>query len=286
MTFPRDDLQALAGEPRRSEACLSDLELDQLVAARSPTVRQQAHVEQCDRCRARLATFQAASAQTGLTVERLLARAAPPREAAAVVRRPAHLRGGLPARAVWSRRSRAVALAAAGGLAVSAAIVLLWPTLSAVPNDAVAAGQGAIRSKGAAMRMYLRRDGEVTRARSGDTFREGDQLRFVVRAPAEAPSAWFLMLGVEASGKMATYYPFGGERSMRIDVGSEVQLPDSLVLDGSPDTELLLSVFSDEPLEAADVAAAVRARGSPTTLDRLLDLDLPGQVHFTVLRKE
>ena len=94
------------------------------------------------------------------------------------------------------------------------------------------------------------------------------------------------MLGIEPGGKVMAYYPFGGERSMRGARGTEVQLPDSLVLDGALGDELLLSVFSDAPLEVEDVVDALEARGAPYALDRLIDLELDGQAHWTVLRKE
>jgi hypothetical protein len=270
-------LSEVAAAPRRSDRCLSDLELDQLAAGGERSVRTSGHLSSCERCRARLATFQASAAQSGLLISRLLDEA---KAEERYERQPL---------VVAPRRAPLVAAAVMMATAVGGLGVAFLPDALSSSSSSRSADEG-VRAKGAAVSMYLRRDGRVARARSGDVFHEGDQLRFVVRTPSGAadhdPDSYFLMLGIEPSGKVMAYYPFGGERSMRVARGTEVQLPDSLVLDGALGDELLLSVFSDAPLDVADVVEALEARGTPYALDRLIDLELPGQAHWTVLRKE
>lgn len=275
-----EHLSALSARPRVDDACLSDLELDEVVATRAPSVRQTAHFKACDRCRGRLAIFQAGAAQSGLLVGRLLAAA---EAEVGAVSRPARRRAPWLSPSSWQIPGWAAPAFAAAALLVSVGVGTATYLEGEGPTPSSSVGT---RTKGGTVRVFVKRGEEVRRAHSGDLFLAGDAVRFVVTAPEGlGEETWFLMIGIEASGDVMTYYPFGGERSMRLPSGSEVPLPDSLVLDRSPDTEFLLSLFSGAPVDAAEVTAALHELGTPVSLDRLVGLELPGAAQWTVLRK-
>ena len=99
---------------------------------------------------------------------------------------------------------------------------------------------------------------------------------------------YFFLVGVEESGKVSAYVPYGGDRSVRVMPGIDQPMAGSLVLDDSPQTEYFVGLFSDEPLHFDDILAEVDAvRAEHETVDEGLEhLDLPGQHRWVVVRKE
>ncbi len=266
-----------ATHPRVDGACLSDLALDRRVAGERAKAdqdrEQQQHLDTCPRCRDRLALLEAARAQAEPEIERMLRNALA--RARTVEPAPAPRSGWL----IWGRP------ALAGAALV--AIALAWGVLRQDPAETTGCELPAesIRIKGVSMRFFVQRGDEVAPGVSGDRYREGDALRFVVSS--DAPR-FLLLVGVEESGRVSAYHPFGGERSQALAPGVDIALPGSLVLDDSSTAEAFVGLFSEAPLEVADVRVAVdEALAASPGLERALEtLDLPGQHRWIVVRRE
>ncbi len=56
------------------------------------------------------------------------------------------------------------------------------------------------------------------------------------------------VLGVEAGGAVQTYFPSNGTMSVPVEPGSDIPLPNSIVLDDYIGSELYVAVFSKEPI--------------------------------------
>lgn len=262
-----------ATHPRLGRGCLSDLALDRLVAGDSSAADQARHLDTCPRCRERLALLEATRAQAAPEIERMLGIA------------QARVRTVPPAPSLRPRGFSWGRLALAG--AALLALALAWPLLRD-PVPVVPAGDlpaETIRIKGVSMRFFVQRGDRVAPGVSGDPYRPGDSLRFVVSS--DAPRN-LLLVGVEASGRVSVYHPFGGDRSAPLEAGTDIALPDSLVLDDSTEDEAFLGLFTDQPLEVDQVRAAIAdAMAVSPGLDPALGtLVLPGQHRWIVIRRE
>lgn len=168
-------------------------------------------------------------------------------------------------------------LAAAG---VAAGIVLSMQS-DAPRVDAA----GGLRTKGAGLRFFVQRRGEVKPGESGAAYRQGDALRFVI---SNDRPGFFFLVGIEQTGRISPYVPFGGERSMPSPVGADVALPGSLVLDASAATEFYVGLFTSEPLHFADIRTAferaIAANG--VSLQALRAVSLPGRHAWIVINRE
>jgi hypothetical protein len=236
------------------QGCLSDLALDRIVAGDEPRGGV-AHLEVCERCRGRLALFDSVAASP------------PVRRVLDVVS------AGSAARRPW--RFFRLPLALAGACAAAGIVFLAVRPAPPPPPDEV-------RIKGTSVTFFRQRGGEVTHGVSGDSFFPGDALRFVV---SSGSPGYFFLVGVEPSGKVVAYHPYGGSRSVPLADGREIALPGSLILDESKGTEYFGGFFSREPLGLDQIRAAVRR-----TLERSSSLpaqgvDLPATQHWIVIRK-
>jgi Domain of unknown function (DUF4384) len=244
--------------------CPSDLVLDEVVAGTGSRDTIAEHLAFCERCRSRLDLFESCAARTAPLVQRLLrsaSRSLPPPRATVLE---------------WLDR-RALRFGLAAGCA--AAVVAVAVGLRAPPAPPSAPEE--VRIKGSSMRFFRQRSGEVTNGVSGDTFLPGDALRFVV---ASGSTGWFYLVGIEPSGKVLPYYPYGGERSVPIAGGKEITLPGSLVLDESKGTEYFLGIFSPAQLRLEQIRSAVdEALKTGRPLPR--GIDVPGAQHWIVIRK-
>ena len=239
--------------PLHPAGCLSDLALDRIAAEDEP--RRNAHLDGCERCRSRLGLFAAVGAApvARRTLESASARAAK-RQPWPFVRLP---------------------LAIAGACAAAALVFLAVRPTPPRPSDEV-------RIKGTSVAFFRQRGGEVTHGVSGESFLPGDALRFVV---SSGSPGYFFLVGVEPSGNVVAYHPYGGTKSAEIAVGREIALPGSLVLDESKGVEYFGGLFSREPLRLEEIRGAVQAalaRGSPLPVE---GVDLPAAQHWIVIRK-
>jgi len=239
-------------KPLHPAGCLSDLALDRIAAG--DDLRPPVHLDACERCRSRLHLFAAVgnAPVARRTLEIASARAAE--------RRPSLLR---------------FPLAIAGACAAAALVFLaVRPRSHPVDDD--------VRIKGTSLAFFRQRGGEVAHGVSGDSFFAGDALRFVV---SSGSPGYFFLVGVEPSGEVVAYHPYGGTQSAPIAVGREIALPGSLVLDESKGVEYFGGLFSREPLQLEDVRAAVRAALARKSSLPAQGIDLPASQHWIVIRK-
>ncbi len=250
-------------QPADRGACLSDLRLDEIIAGDRSREDHAGHLAACERCAERLDLLAVEAQTDAAQVEMLLARATEVAQRPATVHRP--------------RRGTWRALVLAGGLA----------TVAVVLGVAVLPGDGE-RVKGTAIGFWVQRDGEIQRGVSGARFGEGDALRFTV---SSGEPGYFLLVGVESSGEVSPYHPFGGARSVAVAAGDDQPLPASLVLDAAPEAELFVGIFSPDPVTVAEVRRAVAdaraelGRGDELDAASISRLELPGAIHVVVINK-
>ncbi|MEW5743447.1 MAG: hypothetical protein AB1938_31340 [Myxococcota bacterium] len=109
----------------------------------------------------------------------------------------------------------------------------------------------------------------------GAQLKPKDRLRFVVN-PGGAK--YLLIASRDGAGVFTVYHPFGATESVRLEgqTPAKQELPGSVELDETLGTEHLVVVFSDEPVKAADVEAALKADAAAPKLPnaRVLSWDL------------
>lgn len=138
---------------------------------------------------------------------------------------------------------------------LATALVLLW-----VPGSGEAPDVLRVRG-GVKARLVVKRGAAVFPQAPGVALRPGDQVRLQVEDP-RGGRLWVLSLSDR--GALHRLYGFrevGGPLQM---APGELTLPDSLVLDGSPEREALYVLVADAPHAEADVARWVQeaARGA------------------------
>lgn len=92
----------------------------------------------------------------------------------------------------------------------------------------------------------------------GTVLKPKDKIRFVVNT---AGSKFLLIASRDGAGAFTVYHPFGAAQSGQV-TGNRVELPGSVELDEVTGNERLVAVFSDAPVAADAVKAALEA--SPT----------------------
>lgn len=231
---------------RLSEHCLSDLQLDRWLADElepEQVARASAHVAECLPCRAR---------REALRKDREDFVLAPP-----ALRLPELEGSGRPS----SRRSRWV-LAAIGAVAAAAALALLLRG-RVTPPELVSVND-VVRAKGSPFELaaVVERGDHQVRARSGDRVHRGDrvQLAYSTMAPV-----FLVVVGVDGTKQATVYFP-EAEVPQRVEPGSEVELPFSLVLDATPGAETFVAVACGEARLPKEVARAVEGAGAGVEL--------------------
>lgn len=247
----------------KSEAqskCLSDLALDRFVAEGGTIAQAPEHVIGCESCRGRLALFLSMQEQTRTRVARLVQSA----------------QARTPIKKVSFFRRFAMPMLLLTATASVAVVLVRHPLQEQALQD------DAIRIKGTRLQFFRQRGTEVTRGRSGDTFKEGDALRFLVTSNS---AGHFFLIGIEPTGKISAYFPFEGSRSAPWPGGNEVPLPGSLVLDASQGTEYFLGIFSREPVELEQVRLAIQESLRKDKELPKIGINVPGNHHWIVVNK-
>ena len=205
----------------RSETCVSDLLLDELLVGEITTAEERAahaHLDACRACSERL---------------QVLRRGRDP------------LAALLPQRAKrWPFAARVVL-----GGAVAAALALFAVR---VPGSAI---PDSTRTKGGPRLGYYVKHGAETRpGGAGETVRAGDTLIFTATA---ATPGFVAVLSREGPGKASVYFP-SGARAEAVAAGREVVLPVATVLDDAVGAERIYGLFcvSPEPIEPLRSALA------------------------------
>ena len=162
----------------------------------------------------------------------------------------------LRARLAGPRRPARRAMWLGGAVAAAAAVVAV--VIAARPPREPP-GQRELGIKGGPAWLVVGHRADRTfQIRNGEALAPGDALRFVI-VPDRA--LYLLIASIDGAGVASIYFPYGGARSERVD-GSRIELPGSIVLDAAPGPERLFAIFSDEPLDAAPVAAQLRELGA------------------------
>jgi hypothetical protein len=90
--------------------------------------------------------------------------------------------------------------------------------------------------------------------KAGAVLKPKDKIAFIVTSPAK----YLLIASRDGAGAFTVYHPFGAQQSGQIEPGKS-QLPGSIELDEVVGKERLIAVFSDEPVKADAVKAALEA---------------------------
>ncbi len=142
------------------------------------------------------------------------------------------------------------------GLATAAVIgVVLLKTPPVVEDENYIGLKGA---KPSLEVFALRADSQLFKVKEGAALKAGDKIRFIV-GPG---TAQYLLIGSQdAKGEFSVFHPFGAEQSQKLDPAGprRVEVPGSVELDDTVGQERLIAVFSNEPVKADAVKAAVQA---------------------------
>jgi hypothetical protein len=223
-------------ERSRKRDCLSDLDLDRLMAGEldggaAPAANQ--HLAGCQRCTARKSEIEADRDSYRAAIPPM------PRRAPAAAR-PDPIRTR---RWVWP-------LAAA---AAAVALFVLWPRPA---DDKI----GSIRLKGgASLGFYVQRDGRVSQGASGDRVHPGESIRF---AATTESAAYLIVASIDPAGRISVYHP-PGARAEAIGPSRDQLLPDSILLDSVLGTEVVYGFFCDSAVEVTAARKALAAGGEP-----------------------
>lgn len=219
-----------APPPCPSEAVLDAYELGEL---KSPALE---HVSTCPLCqeklRDRAAAFQSLRDREAMVRAIHLAVSGPER----------------PRRKRWGWITGA-------GLATASAAILVTMRPGPPPEG--------MRSKGGmGLSVFVERDGTVTRARSGESFRAGERLRFELDLQE---STDIMILGREASGRVYAAFPSLGTEtgSQRLEPGPDQLLPGAVILDASTGRETLYLVGCNTPFDSEEIEITERGARAP-----------------------
>jgi hypothetical protein len=238
------------------EACLSDLELDVLLAVELPAAddeRGSAHLAACTRCAARLADLERAR----LAFEAMGLR----------------LEDGPGSRAVPARQPRFRRVGAAGALAAALGSVLAFGGLAGLGSDGDAARTGArherretppapagVRSKGAPLLdLFIRHDGRLREAGDREPVHAEDQLQFAYSSSAPG---YVTVLSRDGAGVVSVYVPSDAAVMAPAPTGERVHLPESTILDDTLGREDVYALFCAKGLELEPLTRALRERGA------------------------
>jgi hypothetical protein len=119
--------------------------------------------------------------------------------------------------------------------------------------------------KGSALEVigYRTDTGQFT-VKSGAVLHPKDKIRFVVNNPG---AKFLLIASRDGSGAFTVYHPFGSAQSGPLEPGKH-ELPGSVELDDVTGLERLVAVFSDAPISAEAVKAAMESNAAEPKIER------------------
>ncbi|PZR18486.1 MAG: hypothetical protein DI536_00980 [Archangium gephyra] len=107
------------------------------------------------------------------------------------------------------------------------------------------------------LEVYAQRGNGGAFAVGGDTpLQPNDKIRFVVNP---AGSKYVMVASHDGAGVFSVYAPFNANSSQPVEAKTKLELPGAVELDDTLGTERVVAVFSDEPLTAAQVEAALKS---------------------------
>ena len=213
---------------RRTDECLSDLQLDAILAGESGSdsaAAARAHMAECKRCLGRWTDVDSARRD-------FLGSHRPPVDDA---NRKSSMR-----RRSWMGAAAAVFAVAAGSM--------LW-------FRGTDEGAETGRTKGkSSLGFYVKHQDAVVRGIDGQVVHSGDRLRFVVRSPKNHVA----ILSVDGARNVSIYFP-GDAHTASVKADQELALPESTWLDNVLGRETLYGVFCDAPTDLTGVRDRLRA---------------------------
>ncbi|MBD3421334.1 MAG: DUF4384 domain-containing protein [Chitinivibrionales bacterium] len=97
-------------------------------------------------------------------------------------------------------------------------------------------------------------DGAVTE-RTSHVYRPGERIQLTYSC---GRFDYFILLGLDESGTVSRYYPPSGASSVQLEKGSDIPLPNSILLDSYLGKELFLGIFSKHPLAVNKIMSTVK----------------------------
>jgi hypothetical protein len=167
-------------------------------------------------------------------------------------------------RFTWQRWVPALGLAAAAAVAV-----MVMPRHEGDNGDTSGQTEDDIyvgyKGNSPRFEVFAKRDTNTFQVKAGSQLKAKDRIRFVVN-PAGAK--YVLIASRDAKGAFTVYHPYGATESAPVDPSQphHLELPNAVELDETPGLERLVAVFSDAPVKAADVEAALKANPSSPPL--------------------
>jgi len=246
-----DKVREALGLHRRMPECPTDLKLDQWSSG-EPCPDVDDHVRGCESCQAAVSAKRAAFAKLGadqhqamidaIYTEAVRAKAFPSLsvEPEAVLKeRAPFVRVISKSRTVW------------GALAMAAAILISINVSSLLDHKG---SRDVTRPKGLseiALNVYRYHDGKVERMSSQQQAHPQDRLRFQV----SAPSGYWMVLGVEANGKIYPCFPStqADAKAQYFQAVAKHVLPGAIELDSSLGVEGLNFVMCPRPFATHDL---------------------------------
>jgi hypothetical protein len=240
-----------------TETCLSDLELDVLLAVEFPAAsdeRGHIHVAGCARCAARLRELEhgrAAFQAMELPFEG-------PRSGAARAR-PRRWLG-------WRSLGVTGTLAAAalGVATVTAGGASGWGSNGDAPSQHDGADEtaqlGGVRLKGGPqLALFIGHEGHMREAGDLEPVYADDQLQF---AYSSADAGYVTVLSRDGAGLVSVYVPSEARVAWPAPAGERRLLPESTILDGTLGREQLYALFCGGEIELAPLSETLREHGT------------------------
>ncbi len=145
---------------------------------------------------------------------------------------------------------------------------ILLPALAVASAAAVVASMGPgtqteddsyVGMKGLASASFevfaVRGDGQPFAVKQDTVLHPSDRIRFVV-VPAGAK--FVMVASTDGAGVFSVYHPFGAAQSQPVDGKYKIELPGAVELDGTLGSEKVVAVFSQTPVNAGEVEAALK----------------------------
>jgi hypothetical protein len=236
--------------------CPSELRLDRLylkALAENETSQTRAHLESCERCRARWTLRDKGFAAFGdVDAEELLAKidkraAIPGMRIPPAISQPMIVLSeskkrvepqAPPPRKLWPAAASAMLVIALAGVIY----------FSPAPEETRLKG-------GTELTIFRERGGEVVRAGTADSFRAGDRLRFAVDVEHQE----IMIVSVKQGGKLSTFFPAdGSKRSKPAQQDDRGALPGAIELDDSATEEYLHLVACPAAFSIDDLKPGAR----------------------------
>ncbi len=142
-------------------------------------------------------------------------------------------------------------VSALAGATVLALTLMFVPLDRFVPEPAHDGLKGVTDLQAAVLR-----DGSVVRVTDSTRLHPGDEIQFRVDTGSYDH---VMVLGMDGTGDVAVYQPFGGGESIAVRRGAGRTLDTAFQLDDAPGPEVYVAFFTHEPVSSSDASDLLRA---------------------------